>query len=206
MMSWNDPGGHFLAWEKWKLGWLDPAQLTCLDGPGELTTTIAPLERAAGLKAIVVPTGLSSVYVIEARKRIGEDGWLCDDGVLIYSVNSMIRSGKGPVQVRAAQRDRSSDSRNRCGPLYNAPYDSARGEVARFRDDAAGLTVQVLSSSAKGYRVHVTRTSLAGQELMAEGVPGPVSRQAQLAPPEAPLSAISFPFGVGWDLDPYVTD
>ena len=40
MMSWNDPGGHFLAWEKWKLGWLDASQLTCLGGPGELTTTI----------------------------------------------------------------------------------------------------------------------------------------------------------------------
>ena len=59
MMSWNDPGGHFLAWQKWKLGWLDPSQLTCLDGPGEVTTTITPLERSGGLKAIVVPTGLS---------------------------------------------------------------------------------------------------------------------------------------------------
>ncbi len=73
MMSWNDPGGHFLAWQKWKLGWLDPSQLTCLDEPGEVTTTITPLERSGGLKAIVVPTGLSSAYVIEARKRIGED-------------------------------------------------------------------------------------------------------------------------------------
>ena len=106
MMSWNDPGGHFLAWQKWKLGWLDPSQLTCLDGPGEVTTTITPLERSGGLKAIVVPTGLSSVYVIEARKRIGEDDWLCEDGILVYSVNSSIRSGNGPVQVHAAQRDR----------------------------------------------------------------------------------------------------
>jgi len=199
MMSWNDPGAHFLAWEKWKLGWLDPAQLTCVEGPGELTTTITPIERAGGLKAIVVPTGLSSGYVIEARKRIGEDGWLCEEGVLIYSVNSLTRTGDGPVHVHAAQRDRSIDSTNRCGPLYNAPYDSARGEVARFTDDAAGLTVQVLSSSAKGYRVHVTRTSLAGQELITRRVNAPVSGQSQLAPPEA---AISFPFGVGWDLDP----
>ena len=171
-----------------------------------MTTTITPLERSGGLKAVVVPTGLSSVYVIEARKRIGEDDWLCDDGVLIYSVNSSIRSGNGPVQVRAAQRDRSIDAANRCGPLYNAPYDSARGEVARFTDDAAGLTVQVLSSSAKGYRVHVTRTSLAQQQLITRDVQGPVSGQSSLAPPEAPLSAVSFPFGVGWDLDPFASD
>ena len=121
MMSWNDPGGHFLAWQKWKLGWLDPSQLTCLDGPGEVTTTITPLERSGGLKAIVVPTGLSSVYVIEARKRIGEDDWLCDDGVLIYSVNSSIRSGNGPVQVRAAQRDRTIDADQSLWPPLQRP-------------------------------------------------------------------------------------
>jgi M6 family metalloprotease-like protein len=206
MMSWNDPGGHFLAWEKWKLGWLDPAQLTCLNEPGELTTTISPLERTGGLKAIVVPTGLSSAYVIEARKRIGEDHWLCDDGVLIYSVNSLVRTGNGPVQVRAAQRDRRIDYTNRCGPLYNAPFDSARGEVARFTDNAAGLTVQVLSSSAKGYRVHVTRTSLERQQLVTRRSSAPVSGQSQAAPPHAPLSAISFPFGIGWDLGPFESD
>ena len=203
MMSWNDPGAHFLAWEKWKLGWLDPAQLACLEGPGELTTTITPLERAGGLKAVVVPMGLSSGYVIEARKRIGEDGWLCDEGVLIYSVSSLTRSGNGPVQVRPAQRDGDNiNAMNRCGPLHNAPYDSAPGEVARFTDDAAGLTVQVLSSSAKGYRVHVTRTSLASQELLTRSAGRPVSGQTSLAPPESSLAEISFPFGVGWDLDP----
>ena len=203
MMSWNDPGGHFLAWEKWKLGWLDPSQLTCLRGPGELTTTITPLERAGGLKAIVVPTGISSAYVLEARRRIGQDSRLCEDGILVYSVDSSVRSGEGPVLVHAAQRDGNGDAFNRCGPLYNAPFDSAKGEVARFRDDAAGLAVQVLSSNANGYRVHVTRTSLASQGLPYQPVQGPTNGQAQdLAPPQAPLSVISFPFGIGWDLGP----
>jgi M6 family metalloprotease-like protein len=207
MMSWNDPGGHFLAWEKWKLGWLDPSQLTCLGGPGELTTTITPLERAGGLKAIVVPTGLSSAYVIEARKRIGQDSQLCEDGVLVYSVDAAVRSGYGPVRVHAAQRDRNGDALSRCGPLNNATFDRAKGEVARFTDAAAGLTVQVLSSKASGYRVHVTRTSLANRQLAARRVPGAVDGQAEeLAPPQAPFSAISFPFGVGWDLGPLVAD
>ena len=209
MMSWNEPGGHFLAWEKWKLGWLDPSQLTCLDGPGELTTTITPLERAGGLKAIVVPMGISSAYLVEVRKRIGEDTRLCEDGVLIYSVDASVRTGNGPVRVRAAQRDGNGDAFNRCGPLYNATFDKARGEVARFTDDAAGLTVQVLSSNATGYRVHVTRTSLSTRELPYQPVQGPtnVNGQAQdLAPPQAPLSAISFPFGIGWDLDPLAAD
>lgn len=204
MMSWNDPGGHFLAWEKWKLGWLEPSQLTCLSGPGEVTTTISPLERAGGLKAIVVQTGLSSAYLIEARKRIGQDSQLCEDGVLIYLVDAAVRSGYGPVRVRAAQRDGNGDTFNRCGPLYNATFDKARGEVARFVDEAAGLTVQVLSSSAKGYRVKVTRTSLATQAHPDQVVhaPGNPQQPDSLAPPQIPFSAIISPFGLGWDLGP----
>jgi M6 family metalloprotease-like protein len=203
-MSWNDPGGHFLAWEKWKLGWLDPSQLTCLSEPGEVTTTISPLARSGGLKAIVVPTGLSTAYVVEARKRVGQDARLCEDGVLVYSVDASVRTGYGPVRVRPAQGDASRDLRDRCGPLYNAPFDSAKGEVARFEDASAGLTVQVLSSRASGWRVRVTRTSFVPQGEpdggQAQGS-GNVNAQAQdLAPPQSPFTTLSLPFGIGWDL------
>ena len=204
MMSWNDPGSHFLAWEKWKLGWLDPAQLTCVDGPSQLTTTITPLERKGGLKAVVVPTGLSSAYVIEARRRTGQDAPMCDEGILVYSVDASVRSGYGPVQIRPAQASSDGDKLSRCGPLYNAPYDSARGEVARFQDNAAGLTVQVLSSNAGGYRVRVTRTSLAAKGI--PGNPGSIAAggavQEALAPPQAPLFGDPFPLGLGWNLSP----
>jgi M6 family metalloprotease-like protein len=198
MMSWNDPGTHFLAWNKWKLGWLDPTQLTCLDGPGELTTTITPLERPGGLKAVVLPMGASSAYLVEARRRIGEDS-----GLFVYSVDAGTRSGYGPVRVRAAQRDTSSRLIDRCGPLYNAPFDKAKGEVATFQDENAGFSVRVLSSGPAGYRVRVTRTSLAPQRLdqnayLASAEEGVVS-EGTLAPPFLLLPA-PFSFGIGWDL------
>jgi M6 family metalloprotease-like protein len=160
MMSWNEPGAHFLAWEKWKLGWLDPSELTCLNGPGSLTTTITPLERAGGLKAVVVLTGSSSAYVVEARRRIGQDARLCKEGVLVYAVDATVHSGYGPVRVRPAERDSSTDLRDRCGPLYNAPFAIGHGRVARFEDASAGLSVKVLASGPSGYRVRVTRASL----------------------------------------------
>jgi M6 family metalloprotease-like protein len=201
MMSWTEPGAHFLAWEKWKLGWLDPTQLTCLDGPGELTTTISPLERAGGLKAVVVPLTASSAYVVEARKRIGEDAHLCEDGVLVYSVDAGVRTGYGPVRMRVAQRDTDSNLRDRCGPLYNATYDRAKGEVATFTDGAAGVSVNVLSSGPAGYRVRVARTSLVTQSHADNPAPPPSTgalSEATLAPPQ--LSASGFPFGIAWDL------
>ncbi len=198
MMSWNDPGAHFLAWEKWKLGWLDPAQLTCLSGPGRLTTTLTPLERAGGLKAIVLPTGPSSAYVVEARRRIGQDSRLCKEGVLVYSVDSTVRSGYGPVRVHAAKADTSLDSVNRCGPLYNAPFSTGSGNVAHFENASAGVSVKVLGSGASGYRVRVTRTSLAPQGLRGQGEASGESAQESLAPPLAPFSVgLGWPFGLG---------
>jgi M6 family metalloprotease-like protein len=158
MMSSLDPGSHFLAWEKWKLGWLEPSQLACLEQPGALTTTVAPLEVEGGLKAIVLPTGPSSALVVEARRRIGQDGRLCREGVLVYTVDASVRSGSGPVRVRAAQPDRSSELRDRCGPLYNAPFARGRGRFARFVDNSAGISVNVLGSGPTGYRVRVRRT------------------------------------------------
>ena len=205
MMSWNGPGAHFLAWEKWKLGWLGPSQLTCVEGRGELTTTISPLERAGGLKAVVVPTGISSAFVVEARKRIGQDAGLCEDGILVYSVDAGVRSGYGPVRIFAAQRDTNSDLRDRCGPQYNAPFDRASGEVSRFEDASAGLSVQVLSSRKSGYRVKVTRSSLAPPQGEAD-LPAPAESQASLAPPQPPYFAASFLVGLDWGLSVPMAD
>ena len=129
---------------------------------------------------------------------------MCDEGILVYSVDASVRSGYGPVQIRPAQASSDGDKLSRCGPLYNAPYDSARGEVARFQDNAAGLTVQVLSSNAGGYRVRVTRTSLAAKGI--PGNPGSIAAggavQEALAPPQAPLFGDPFPLGLGWNLSP----
>jgi M6 family metalloprotease-like protein len=199
MMSWNDPGAHFVAWEKWKLGWLAPSQLTCLDSPGEVTTTVTPLERAGGLKAVVVPLSSSSAYVVEARRLIGEDAVMCDEGVLVYKVKAAVKTGYGPVQIQPAQPDRSSDLRDRCGPLYNAPFDKAPGEVARFDDNAAGVSVQVLSSGPNGYRVRVTRTTLAVQSFPLLTLDlGLIHGGGIQEGAETQVGGGYFPFGGGW--------
>ena len=187
VMSWNEPGAHFLAWEKWKLGWLNPSQLTCLKVPGSMTATITPLERAGGLKAVVVPTGISSLFVVEARRRIGQDARLCKQGVLIYAVDATVRSGYGPVRVRPAERDTSTDLRDRCGPLYNAPFAVGRGRVSRFEDASAGLSVKVIASGPSGYRVRVTRRTEAQIVGPAGGHQGSI--RCAPSPVTEPISA-----------------
>jgi M6 family metalloprotease-like protein len=159
-MSSTNTGAHFLAWHKWKLGWIDQTQLTCLHDPGEVTATISPAAAASGLKAVVVPTGPSTAFVIEARRRSGQDARLCEAGVLIYSVDALVHSGAGPIRVQPAQRDRNPELVESCGDLYNAPFDRAAGEDAHFYNRAAGLRVEVLGSNRSGYRVRVTRSKL----------------------------------------------
>jgi hypothetical protein len=105
----------------------------------------------------VVPTGPSTAFVIEARRRVGQDARLCEEGVLIYTVDALAHTGDGPVRVQPAQRDRNPDLVSSCGALYNAPFDRAPGEDAHFENRAAGLKVDVLGSSRAGYRVRVTR-------------------------------------------------
>ena len=97
------------------------------------------------------------------------------------------------VNVRDAEWESKGEFGVRCR------FESPEERFAHF-----GITVQVLSSSSKGYRVHVTRTSLSTQGLPVQIVQpgGAVQSQENLAPPQAPLSAISLPFGIGWDLGP----
>jgi M6 family metalloprotease-like protein len=197
IMSWNLPGAHLLAWHKWKLGWLEPSELTCLRGPGELTTTLTPAARAGGLKAVVVPTGGSTAYVIEARKRIGEDRHLCDEGVLVYSVSGTVRSGEGPIRVRAAQRDTSAELVARCGPLYAAPFDKGAGEEARFEDANAGVSVEVLGETASGrYRIRVTRSNHSASGVSFSS--STTTRTAQITEETAPLPSelVVWPYGL----------
>jgi M6 family metalloprotease-like protein len=192
MMSWNSPGSHFLAWHKWKLGWLEPSELTCLDAPGDVTATLVPLSRPGGLKAVVVPTGPGTAYVVEARRRTGEDARLCEDGVLVYSVTGAIRSGYGPIRVHPAQRDVSGEQRDRCGPAYNATFDKGAGENAHFSDGPGGIAMDVLGHTASGgYRIRVSRTSLpalspAARPAASKAPPADEHTVESLAPPLAP--------------------
>jgi M6 family metalloprotease-like protein len=149
------PMGEFLAWHKWKLGWLDAAQVGCLSGPGTVEETLTPLGTAGGVKAVVALTGPSTAIVAEARRKVGEDADQCEEGVLVYTVDATVRSGHGPVRVRPAQPDGSTLPP--CQPFSEAPYDAAPGEVATFDDPAAGVTVEVLASLPEGYRVRVTK-------------------------------------------------
>jgi hypothetical protein len=159
-MSEEPPGAGPLAWHRWLLGWLDSKQLTCLPGVGSTTTALSPLEQPGGRKAVVIPTGRSAAYVVEARQPVGTDAGLCDQGVLVYSIDARRLPFSGPIRVISAHRGLPATDpagARRCGALYNAPFDVGVGEVSRFHDVYHGITIMVLGLTRDGYAVRVTR-------------------------------------------------
>jgi M6 family metalloprotease-like protein len=143
--AWDPMGGdatnHLLGWHKWLLGWLDPAQLTCLSRPSQLEETVTQLDSRGGKKLVVVPTSATTAHVIEVRRRSGYDGTICKEGVLVYTVDSLRPSSQGPISV---------GNGGGCFP-GGAPF-----EVGRAFDDA-NVKVEVLASDGRAFRVRVTK-------------------------------------------------
>ena len=148
------PVGALLAWHEWKLGWLDLAAIRCLSAPGQLEETLTPVSVPGGVKMVVVPTDASRAYVVEAREPVGRDSGLCDNGVLVYTVDATVWSGSGPIRVKDGG-GAADPAAARCGTHANGALDLGPGEVPTLHDGP--LTVEVLVSSPQGYRVRITR-------------------------------------------------
>jgi hypothetical protein len=150
----SGPDPDYLAWHKWKFGWLDNTQLSCVSMPGTSQVTVTPLEAGGGTKAVVVRTGTTTAYVAEVRTRTGLDAAACDTGVLIYQVDSSIATGTGPIKVIDAHPATSV-----CGNgLNDATFDLGTGEIPSYTNTSAGVRIDLLTHNADGsYTLRVTR-------------------------------------------------
>ena len=152
LMSGVDLGGEFFAWDKYRLGWIDPPQIRCQDEPGSTTQTLSPVETPGGLKMIVAKTGPSTAYVAEVRSRAGGDVDRCSFGVLVYALDARILSGSGPLQVKTPHPGTDLTKIARCNVLYDAPLRSGES----WEDEA--VRVEVLAPGPNGsFTVRVTR-------------------------------------------------
>jgi hypothetical protein len=135
---------EYFGWERWQLGWLDDAQVNCASQPGTTDVTLSPIERAGGLKLIVIPTGPTTAIVVESRRAEGYDtngSWT--PGVLVYSIDTSIPTGSGVLKVLPVN---DSDSNKGTAPL------AVGGSMT-----VNGVTVEFVSTNGNGDRVRVTR-------------------------------------------------
>jgi hypothetical protein len=147
------PSGLY-AWHRWKLGWLDAAQIACLTDRGRVEAVVTPVERLGGVKAVVVRTGRAA-YVAEVRQRIEEDATICKTGVLVYEVD--LTGARRPIWLHSALAD---DRRawGSCGGRWRAPFDIGRGQVSRVT--VGGVRFELLRKLLDGsYRIRATKRS-----------------------------------------------
>ncbi|MEU3840813.1 M6 family metalloprotease domain-containing protein [Streptomyces sp. NPDC028635] len=149
-----------LGWHKWKLGWLDAAQVRCAASPGTAEFPLTPLARPGGPKLVFVPLDARTGYALELRTREGNDEAVCRPGVLIYRVNAGVDTGMGPVQVYDSRRDSGGCTRS---PNVHAELSDATFVPGQtFEDPHHGIRITVTQpdseSEAEGQVVvRVTR-------------------------------------------------
>lgn len=107
--DWDVMGSQFglapdlFGWHKWKLGWLDDRQVTCIQSDRIVTLesmAAVPVPGASiGTRLAVIRTGEGSAVAIEARSATGNDRSTCSEGVLLYRIRNETPSGGGPVDV-----------------------------------------------------------------------------------------------------------
>lgn len=143
----NSPG--LTAWERWVLGWLDDSQVLCSNPrkEGEINTLITPIGTSGGQKAVIVPVGDTKVVVVESRRASGIDSNIAKTGALVYTVDSSIASGYGPIKV--FPKGGSEDP-------YLAQSPRATGESVTV----SGIKVEVINSDATGDTVRITADEL----------------------------------------------
>ncbi|MET9363743.1 M6 family metalloprotease domain-containing protein [Streptomyces sp. NPDC006632] len=146
-----------LGWHKWKLGWLDNSQVSCVTGTGEGQYALTPLSTEGGPKLLFVPVTKDSGYAVEVRTQTGNDEAVCKPGVLIYRVDATIDTGRGPVTISDSEPTTGGCTRrpNVNAELSDAPYTT--GET--FTDHTSGVRIAVTGVDGMGnYHVKITRS------------------------------------------------
>jgi len=153
------PGAEFMAWHRWKFGWLDTTQVRCVQPGHTVEAALTPLESAGGVKAIVAPIDATRALVVENRQPLGLDRLLCDQGVLAYVVNGAVDMYGIPIRIAVAHPGTDTDPTKlqACAQRYDAPFDLGAGEVATYADPASGARLQLVSKSGGSYVVRLSR-------------------------------------------------
>lgn len=165
----NGNAPDFIAWNKWKLGWLNDDEVDCVasDGVTEHTLTANALAPdGASKKLVAIRTGQNTTLVAELRAPVGVDSLAggntaryCEGGgVLLYTVDSTKRNGLGVYSVVDAMPGSSGWGCSDEPSIATMGKGQMRGP-SHFEVPELGVTVDVTSFNADGTKatLKVTR-------------------------------------------------
>ena len=97
----NAAAREFFGWERWLLGWLSDTQIVCVTAKGTTFASLSPIETISSKKPskiVVITLSDRRAVVVESRRSLGYDT-LAKQGILVYLVDTSLRTGSGPIQV-----------------------------------------------------------------------------------------------------------
>ncbi|MFE9659903.1 M6 family metalloprotease domain-containing protein [Streptomyces sp. NPDC005955] len=179
--DWDVMGSQFglapdlFAWHKWKLGWLDPGQVVCVEGRGEVRLALEPVS--------VVPTAEPGASGDGSPIGPDADGRASDGvGAVAGPVARVVLPGSAPVRAT--------------GPGYGTKLAVVRtGRTSAIAVEARQAVGNDRSTCTEGvlvYRVASAKASGAGPVRVVDGHPGSdACGERSVYPPlaDAPLGA-----------------
>ena len=164
----NGSAPDFIAWNKWKLGWLNDDEVDCVasDGVTEHTLTAnAAAPDGTGKKLVAIRTGQNTTLVAELRAPVGVDSLAggntaryCESGgVLLYTVDTTKRNGLGVYNVLDAMPGSTGWGCNDEKSISTLGSGQRRGP-SHFEVPSLGVTFDVTSMNADGTRLSLKVT------------------------------------------------
>lgn len=146
----SGPAPEYTAWHRWLLGWIGDDQVECIPSGVVTDVRLEAVETTGGTKMAVVKTGENQALVVESRKALRYDSDAVSTGALLYTIDTSVRTGEGPLNIIDAL------------PGYNPipegrhQLDDAAFQIGQtFTDETSGTTVEVTASDATGDTVRI---------------------------------------------------
>lgn len=151
-------GPDFFAWDKWRLGWINDDSIDCVSERGTTKHTLTPLELKTSdkdIKAVVVAVNQTSALVAEARIPEGLDSGVCAPGVLLYTVDTSVNSGSGPVRVLDVTPGSGGCGTDSVYDKNDGTLSLVPGGVSSYSVPGWGVKVTVVKQTEKSYTIQV---------------------------------------------------
>jgi M6 family metalloprotease-like protein len=139
---------EFLGWHRYLVNWVDDEQVLCVDPTLESITipmqTIGLPAEPEDIQMVVIPIDRYKVLVIEA-KEVNPFCLVCD-GLLVYTVDTTIPSGRGSIKVI---------------PIDRSTHVFKNDAMIRVGETliAYGFEISLQSASPEGYVVEINKVS-----------------------------------------------
>ncbi|RCK68792.1 M6 family metalloprotease domain-containing protein [Desertihabitans brevis] len=136
---------ELLAWHRWMLQWVDDEQVACLD-PDARTATVelTAVEAGGGTAMAVLPLSDTRALVVESRRALRYDHQIAQEGALVYTVDTTVPTGSGPVEVHDTTPGSALDK-----------DDATLTARHSWTDPESGTTVRVVRSTDRTDTVQV---------------------------------------------------